>query len=82
MLLKDGRITGIVSEIYRHNTRERIWIEESIRLVRDKATGKPLYYDGTLRDASRQCVGSSCRIATTRSRRFVLRLPLSASGAP
>ena len=52
MLLKDGRITGIVSEIYRHNTRERIWIEESIRLVRDKATGKPLYYDGTLREVT------------------------------
>ena len=52
MLLKDGRVTGVVSEIYRHNTRERIWIEESVRLVRDKLTGEPLYYDGTLREVT------------------------------
>lgn len=52
MLLKEGRINGAISEIYRHKTRERIWIEESIRLVRDKATGEPLYYDGTLREVT------------------------------
>jgi diguanylate cyclase (GGDEF)-like protein/PAS domain S-box-containing protein len=52
MLLKDGQVTGVVSEIYRHNTRERIWIEESVRLVRDKVTGEPLYYDGTLREVT------------------------------
>ena len=52
MLLKYGRVTGVVSEIYRHNTRERIWIEESVRLVRDKKTGEPLYYDGTLREVT------------------------------
>lgn len=52
MLLKQGRVTGIVSEIYRHRTRERIWIEESVRLVHDKVTGEPLYYDGTLRDVT------------------------------
>jgi diguanylate cyclase (GGDEF)-like protein/PAS domain S-box-containing protein len=52
MLLKEGKVTGVVSEIYRHKTRERIWIEESVRLVRDKATGEPLYYDGTLREVT------------------------------
>lgn len=52
MLLKDGKVTGVVSEIYRHKTRERIWIEENVRLVRDKVTGEPLYYDGTLREVT------------------------------
>jgi diguanylate cyclase (GGDEF)-like protein/PAS domain S-box-containing protein len=52
MLLESGRVSGVVSEIYRHNTRERIWIEESVRLVRDKKTGEPLYYDGTLREVT------------------------------
>ena len=52
MLLKSGRVTSLVSEIYRHSTRERIWIEESVRLVRDKKTGEPLYYDGTLREVT------------------------------
>jgi diguanylate cyclase (GGDEF)-like protein/PAS domain S-box-containing protein len=52
MLLKGDRVTGLVSEVYRHKTRERIWIEESVRLVRDKWTGRPLYYDGTLREVT------------------------------
>ena len=52
MLLENGTVTGVVSEIYRHNTRERIWIEESVRLVRDKVTGEPIYYDGTLREVT------------------------------
>lgn len=52
MLLADGNVTGVVSEVYRHKTRERIWIEESVRLVRDKRTGAPLYYDGTLREVT------------------------------
>jgi PAS domain S-box-containing protein len=52
MVLEKGRIAGIVSEVYRHHTRERIWIEESVRLVRHKKTGAPLYYDGTLREVT------------------------------
>jgi len=32
ILLDTGKAAGLVSEIYRHNTRERIWIEESLRL--------------------------------------------------
>lgn len=52
MLLQHGRVTGVLSEIFRHKTRERIWIEESVRLVRDRSTGQPLYYDGTLREVT------------------------------
>ncbi|MEX0758888.1 MAG: ATP-binding protein, partial [Tistlia sp.] len=33
----------------RHRTRERIWVEENARLVRDEA-GRPLYYEGTVKE--------------------------------
>lgn len=49
-LMKDGMVEDFVSEVYRHKTRERIWITESARLVRDKKTGKPLYYEGSVRE--------------------------------
>ncbi len=52
VLLKTGRVCGLVSEVYRHKTRERIWIEESTRLVRDEVTGEPRYYDGTVREVT------------------------------
>ena len=37
------------SEVYRHKARERIWIAETARLVRD-SEGAPLYYEGTVQD--------------------------------
>jgi PAS domain S-box-containing protein len=36
LLHRDGAVTNFVSEIYRHKTREKIWISESARLVRDE----------------------------------------------
>lgn len=50
-LEKSGRITDFVSEIYRHKTRERIWITENAWLVHDD-DGKPLFYEGTVVDAT------------------------------
>lgn len=44
-----GTVTEFESEIFRHKTRERIWISETARLVRD-AQGNPLYYEGTVQD--------------------------------
>ena len=52
LLLKHGTVSKLVSEVYRYKTRERIWIEESTRLVRDAGTGEPLYYDGTVREVT------------------------------
>ncbi|BCH25801.1 putative bifunctional diguanylate cyclase/phosphodiesterase [Mesorhizobium sp. L-8-3] len=49
-LERDGRVEDFVSEIYRHKTRERIWISESARLVLDPTTGNPLHYEGSVRD--------------------------------
>lgn len=50
-MLEKGRITDFVSEVYRHNTRERIWVSENAWLVRD-LDGNPLYFEGTVVDAS------------------------------
>ncbi|MBO6719329.1 MAG: EAL domain-containing protein [Rhizobiaceae bacterium] len=50
ILERDGFVQDFVSEIYRHKTRERIWITESARLVRDKATGQVRYYEGSVRE--------------------------------
>ncbi len=51
-ILREGRVTRAVSEVYRHKTRERIWIEESVRLVRDERSGAPLYYEGNVREVT------------------------------
>ncbi|MBK1668136.1 hypothetical protein CKO28_08815 [Rhodovibrio sodomensis] len=49
LLLRDGAVHDFESEVYRHATRERIWISENAYLVRD-ADGAPLFYEGTVRD--------------------------------
>lgn len=52
LLMQDGRVTDFVSEIYRHKTRERIWVSENARMVRDPKTGLALYYEGSVREVS------------------------------
>ncbi|MGE0821687.1 MAG: PAS domain S-box protein [Candidatus Binatia bacterium] len=49
LLEEHGRVSDFESEIYRHKTRERIWITETAHLVRDK-DGHPVYYEGTVQD--------------------------------
>jgi PAS domain S-box-containing protein len=51
ILEAQGTVTEFESEVYRHKTRERIWIAETARLVRDEH-GAPLYYEGTVQDIS------------------------------
>ena len=43
------KCSDFVSEVYRYRTRERIWVREHARLVRD-ANGQPLFYEGTVED--------------------------------
>jgi diguanylate cyclase (GGDEF)-like protein/PAS domain S-box-containing protein len=52
MVLERGEVENVVSEVFRHKTRERIWIEESVKLVRDAKTGEPLYYQGNVREVT------------------------------
>jgi PAS domain S-box-containing protein len=53
LMQRDGQVTDFVSEVYRHKTRERIWIRENAHLVRD-AAGRPGYYEGTVEDITHQ----------------------------
>jgi PAS domain S-box-containing protein len=48
-LERDGYVRGFVSEIWRHKTRERIWISENAHLVR-APDGTILYYEGTVEE--------------------------------
>ncbi len=49
-LLRDGFLSNVTYQVYRHRTREPIWVNEDIRLVVSEATGKPLYYEGRLQE--------------------------------
>jgi PAS domain S-box-containing protein len=49
MLDTDGRVQGFVSEVWRHRTRERIWVSENAHVVRD-ADGGVLHYEGTVEE--------------------------------
>lgn len=49
LLREHGRVYNFESEVYRHKTRERVWVSENAWEVRDSA-GRLLYYEGTVRD--------------------------------
>jgi PAS domain S-box-containing protein len=70
LLFEAGRIESFESEVYRHKTRERIWINETARLVRD-ASGQPLYYEGTVEDISQR---KRAEQALADERRFALQV--------
>lgn len=50
ILRRDGFVENFISEVYRHKTGERIWISESARLVYDRKSGKPLFYEGSVHE--------------------------------
>ena len=52
-----GHVRGFVSEIYRHRTRERIWISENAHVVRG-ADGQVLYYEGTVEDITERMLAA------------------------
>jgi PAS domain S-box-containing protein len=49
LLNEQGRVANFESEIYRHKSRERIWISENAWPVRD-GDGRILHYEGTVED--------------------------------
>ncbi|GAB2175808.1 PAS domain-containing sensor histidine kinase [Dongia sp. agr-C8] len=52
-MARDGEVRNFESEVYRHKSRERIWVQENARLVRDE-TGKALYYEGTVQEITQR----------------------------
>ena len=53
LLAEHGLVRDFVSEVYRHKTRERIWVRVHAHAVRD-ATGAVGYYEGTVEDITEQ----------------------------
>jgi diguanylate cyclase (GGDEF)-like protein/PAS domain S-box-containing protein len=51
LIERDGQVINFRSEIFRHKTRERIWVEENAHIVRDVA-GAVLYFEGTVEDVT------------------------------
>jgi PAS domain S-box-containing protein len=82
---RDGHVLDFVSEVYRHKTRERIWINETAHLVRD-AAGTVLYYEGTVEDITQQrrielaLQGSERRFRAYTERSQVLTVVCTAAG--
>jgi PAS domain S-box-containing protein len=52
LMQRDGQVIDFVSEVFRHKTRERIWVRENACLVRAD-DGTALYYEGTVEDITR-----------------------------
>jgi diguanylate cyclase (GGDEF)-like protein/PAS domain S-box-containing protein len=51
LLAAEGRVRDLVSEVYRHHTREKVWITENAWYVRN-ADGVPIFIEGTIQDAT------------------------------
>lgn len=49
LLATQDRVINFVSEVYRHKTRERIWVRVHAHVVRDDQ-GQVLYFEGTVED--------------------------------
>jgi diguanylate cyclase (GGDEF)-like protein/PAS domain S-box-containing protein len=52
LLATEGRVHGLISEVKRYKTGERLWVEENIRVVHDPRTGRPRFIEGTIRDVT------------------------------
>ena len=72
---RDGQVTDFVSEVYRHKTRERIWVRETAYAVRD-AQGQVVYYEGTVEDITERHLAANA-LADSETR---WRLALDAAG--
>ncbi|MGI9402098.1 MAG: EAL domain-containing protein [Rhizobiaceae bacterium] len=53
LLNANGRVTEFVSQIYRQNSEEKIWVSENAWIVRDSC-GKPIHYEGSVREITEQ----------------------------
>lgn len=57
LMREHGRVTDFVAEIYRHKTRERIWVSETAWTIYDE-NGEPKCFEGTVVDATERVVAA------------------------
>lgn len=53
LLEQHGRVVNFDSEVYRHKTRERIWVRVNSHVVHDD-TGQVLFYEGTVQEITHE----------------------------
>jgi diguanylate cyclase (GGDEF)-like protein/PAS domain S-box-containing protein len=53
LLAKHGRVINFDSEVYRHKTRERIWVRVNSHVVHDDK-GEILFYEGTVQEITHE----------------------------
>ncbi len=71
---RTGQVRDFVSEVYRHKSRQRIWIRENAHCVRD-ADGKILYYEGTVEDITDERENAlSLQVALDNAGKGILRM--------
>ena len=51
LMERDGQVINFRSEVYRHHTRERIWVIENAHAVHDQ-NGSVVYFEGTVEDVT------------------------------
>lgn len=75
LLERDGQVIAFVSEVYRHRTRERIWISENAHVVRH-ADGTVRCYEGTVEDITERVQAEQAlRRSEHEFRRLTAQLP-------
>ena len=73
LMSTQGYVENFVSEIYRHKSRERIWISENARAVTDDEDNI-LFYQGTVRDITEQKKAEQALIAAKEQAEMTARL--------
>jgi PAS domain S-box-containing protein len=74
-LIRDGFVKGFVSEIWRHKTRERVWISENAHVVRN-GSGEVIFYEGTVEDITeRMQVQEALRQSQEQLKRITDQMP-------
>jgi diguanylate cyclase (GGDEF)-like protein/PAS domain S-box-containing protein len=69
-LTAHGRVVDFDSEVYRHKTRERIWVRVHAHVVRDEA-GQIRYYEGTVQDITQERSSRMALLASERRFRAI-----------
>jgi diguanylate cyclase (GGDEF)-like protein/PAS domain S-box-containing protein len=69
-VMRDGEVANFVSEIFRHETRERVWISENAHVVYDANDGT-YFFEGTVENITDRVVAAQ-RLANSERRHRAL----------
>jgi diguanylate cyclase (GGDEF)-like protein/PAS domain S-box-containing protein len=70
-VLRDGEVKNFVSEVFRSETRERLWISENAHAVRDP-DGNLQFFEGTIEDITNRILSKQSLIDSERRYRALM----------